>query len=368
MQWFSAVKVKLAPKMNSVPGDKNFCLAGHRYQSLLLQFLHPTIRDDLCAGKIYRVSKFDLRLRMYDYNFILKLLDLLRHRIVPAFYRSRSLMRILGEETCACLRKLSTKSNEVLTFDAEFFTPAWPYCYWAEFLEVISTSKYWDSVPICKLSLDDLVNPDSTFDPVDVCLISLPPATKVTNTAPAVGVQDKKSVKTPENITSNSKMDVCKENKYSGNISSAAKNSNFNAALFSTVHNMKLKSESKDGETRLISAKNIPHKDFDVVLATTLACCFRQENLANSPSPSKEKLKKVHKCAQSSAISSCSQVVSKLSQKCSSGSHRDFCNPKPPSLGNCVMTSSQMPRKAVRKLMCMATQCLPTRHVVTAKM
>ena len=262
MQRFSAVKVeiKLAPKMNSVPGDKNSCLAGHRYQSLLLQFLHPTIRDDLCAGRIYRVSKFDLRLQMYDYNFNLKLLDLLFHRIVPAFYCSRSVLRIMAEETFACLRKLSTKSNEVLTFDAKFFTPAWPYCYWAEFLEVISTSKYWDSVPICKLLLDDLVNSDTTFDPVDVCIFSLPSATKVATAAPAVVVRDEKSVKAPENVSSNSKMNVCRKNKYSGNISSAAKILNVNAALFSTVQTMKVKSESKDGETRLISAKSIPQK------------------------------------------------------------------------------------------------------------
>ena len=96
MQWFSTVRVEMKPglKMNSVTGDKNYFLAGHRYQSLLLQFLNPTIRADLCAGKIDRVPSLDLRLQMYDYNFILKLLDLL----APSYSASFLSLEICDED------------------------------------------------------------------------------------------------------------------------------------------------------------------------------------------------------------------------------------------------------------------------------
>ena len=112
-------------------------MAKFRYQSLLMQLLHPTVRRDLVDGRLYPIPTDGEG--FVDIEDVVLNIDLIRQIVVPKWRASRVSMDVLSRDADACLTQLYRQSDAVLDLGIEG-TLRWTYARWSHLLETIATS------------------------------------------------------------------------------------------------------------------------------------------------------------------------------------------------------------------------------------
>ena len=131
-----------------------------RYQSLLLQLLHPKVRADFLHGRLCDVSAVD---PLVDTGDILSGMDWLRQVVMPRWRAEKISMDILSREADGCLTRLLHSSDAIFEQrDKDCLN--WTYKKWAEMLEVIAASHYWLEMPPATISVEHLTVPANIFE------------------------------------------------------------------------------------------------------------------------------------------------------------------------------------------------------------
>ena len=125
-----------------------------RLQSLLLQFIHPRVREDFLNGLLGMEGSQDL----------LSDLDLIRRIAIPP-WRGRSVVTMQLQLDCTAghLDKLPHHSSD--NFDLQSSTSrTWTYKDWADFLSALATSTYWGVTDQEAICINHLTVPTSASD------------------------------------------------------------------------------------------------------------------------------------------------------------------------------------------------------------
>lgn len=142
---------------------KDFTLGKLRYQSLLMQLLHPKVRADFLDGRICDISRIDA---LVDTEEVLMGIDWLRQIVLPKWRAPQVSMGILAREADSCMTLLLQAAD---TFHDHHESQGvhWTFKRWAEMLELIGTSLYWSEIPSAIISVEHLtVPPNILQDPV----------------------------------------------------------------------------------------------------------------------------------------------------------------------------------------------------------
>ena len=125
-----------------------------RLQSLLLQFIHPRVREDFVSGL----------LGVEGSEALLDDLDFIRRIVIPP-WRGRSILTMavqLDGTTCHLTNLMKYSSN---IFDIRSSKKsAWTYSDWAKYLSELATSTYWGITDPDSICVDYITVPTNTAD------------------------------------------------------------------------------------------------------------------------------------------------------------------------------------------------------------
>lgn len=141
--------------------EDDLLLKGNQYQSLLLQLVHPQVRQDLLAGRITSVMASQGDPTVGTAEEALEGLDWLRMKLIPPVWATDVQRKLGSNEALSTLRKLVQKSPEVLTLgNAISNSKQHSYRAWADLLDGLGSSDYWSKEPASRLSMRYLTVPE----------------------------------------------------------------------------------------------------------------------------------------------------------------------------------------------------------------
>ena len=92
--------------------EDEVAVAGSQYQPVLVQLMHPVVREDLIARKIVNMVDLNLKCESGNMDDLFTYIDLLRQCVILQFQYSTHVMRAMARDATIYLRKLILKSSE----------------------------------------------------------------------------------------------------------------------------------------------------------------------------------------------------------------------------------------------------------------